>query len=918
MVLPPTVALGLRLLLVLLWSVCLPAPAISAASDHMLKLSHALQSSSFVRRGEAAVGHDKLECGMRLAAFKFAPTLPRDPIVLYDALEIKTRCDGMSLDEVMSMRRNGKASGKKKSYDPFTLRGTNAKDANAATATAQKRRENANECHDFYIGDASLPDTYPTLHDAVDAARLLPPSTRCKRIKLPPGVTYLNDTLKLGRRDSHLTIQGADDGSSWISGGIPLLVSKQDVASSELIGGGIRYEIPITDPKIKEVSGLFRLDPHLRYQRARWPNADTERALWRGDEADMLKGSGLNDGGKVREWLKPETMEGEEFVYIDLTDPSNPTGHVKDDTTMTAYNTYVSGKGGMCDVIWDTSYSSSYWCADRSAGGWAEVDNEFAKAGTVGLPVGLSYYKDDDVGQHIERWANATNAIVHARHSQSWFSNMWEVITHNKSSGVLHFGQGGSQGGRSWCRCDQCTYAGPWCKRDNDGKVIDDRLIGGGWYVENVLEELDNPGEFFYVESNRTILLLLNSTEDTDMVLVVPKLATLIDIDGADFVTISNVGFRDARKTYLEKHGVPSGGDWSLYKGAAFQIANSLKTTVKGCTFSRLDGSAIILTERTRQITIEECEFEWLGESAVAAWGRTDEWDGRDGRQPRDTLIRRNVVREIGIYEKQSSAWFQAKSCNNRLVDNIFFNMPRAAININDGFGGGNVIMNNLLFNTCRESGDHGPINTWDRQPFLWDATGQYGFNTPPHIVSKNFLVANYGASQGIDNDDGSSFYHITDNIMLGEGLKADYGGHDSVFSDNLVIVSPYDGQNCINVNFFKVGHQHKFIDNVCAVLSCSRRDCDDLIGYTYDSCRHIETFPLLANNTYYTKNGNASLNCANDIFAIDVLQKRFNNKIEAGSSSHVLPNDDVIARWLFDKITLMKGRNEGIANLVV
>ena len=83
-----------------------------------------------------------------------------------------------------------------------------------------------------------------------------------------------------------------------------------------------------------------------------------------------------------------------------------------------------------------------------------------------------------------------------------------------------------------------------------------------------------------------------------------------------------------------------------------------------------------------------------------------------------------NVAREIGHYEKQSSCWFQAKSALNTLIGNIMFNMPRAAININDGFGGGNDVSEvvvcetcqshhtyqELLFNTCRESTDHGCI----------------------------------------------------------------------------------------------------------------------------------------------------------------------------------------------------------------
>ena len=67
----------------------------------------------------------------------------------------------------------------------------------------------------------------------------------------------------------------------------------------------------------------------------------------------------------------------------------------------------------------------------------------------------------------------------------------------------------------------------------------------------------------------------------------------------------------------------------------------------------------------------------------------------------------------------------------------------RRTQNFNDGFGGGNTIHDDLLFNSCRESSDHGPFNSvraprpasqsvnslavvtlargsqWDRQPYM-------------------------------------------------------------------------------------------------------------------------------------------------------------------------------------------------------
>ena len=64
-----------------------------------------------------------------------------------------------------------------------------------------------------------------------------------------------------------------------------------------------------------------------------------------------------------------------------------------------------------------------------------------------------------------------------------------------------------------------------------------------------------------------------------------------------------------------------------------------------------------------------------MGASAFAAWGWTSRClngncsvrlpypvgpDGRGGEQPRHTTISHNLVREIGIWQKQSSMWFQA------------------------------------------------------------------------------------------------------------------------------------------------------------------------------------------------------------------------------------------------------------------
>ena len=169
--------------------------------------------------------------------------------------------------------------------------------------------------------------------------------------------------------------------------------------------------------------------------------------------------------------------------------------------------------------------------------------------------------------------------------------------------------------------------------------------------------------------------------------------------------------------------------------------------------------------------------------------------DGTDGEHPRYNQIISNTAREVGLYEKQSSFYVQAKTAQSFIQGNVFFNGPRAGINSNDGFGGGDDISRNLVFSTCRESGDHGPLNSWDRQPFLTDVrTGAPSMYMAWRSIHHNFFIDNYSPQEDVDNDDGSAYYRTHDNFFVygGQGMKNDFGGHDNRHYDNIYA---YPGQ---------------------------------------------------------------------------------------------------------------------------
>ena len=145
---------------------------------------------------------------------------------------------------------------------------------------------------------------------------------------------------------------------------------------------------------------------------------------------------------------------------------------------------------------------------------------------------------------------------------------------------------------------------------------------------------------------------------------------------------------------------------------------------------------------------------------------------------------------------RQSSAWAQQLTAETWIEGNVFFNSPRAAINFNDGFAGGDTIIGNLLFGHCRETTEVGPMNSWHRAPYIYDhglvddnstnempslaeiaAGATPGYRAAPpgvgSVINKyrklrhNFLIGNYNVYDTMETDDASSRYMTTSNYLL-------------------------------------------------------------------------------------------------------------------------------------------------------
>jgi hypothetical protein len=111
-------------------------------------------------------------------------------------------------------------------------------------------------------------------------------------------------------------------------------------------------------------------------------------------------------------------------------------------------------------------------------------------------------------------------------------------------------------------------------------------------------------------------------------------------------------------------------------------------------------------------------------------------------------------------------------SANLTLRGNVIFNAARAGVNINDGFAGGHLLTQNLIFNTVRETNDHGGINSWDRQPYAWRPWDPNDVSALPMVERENFVINNFNSVWSLCHDDGSNAWVDEDNFLPWSGAR--------------------------------------------------------------------------------------------------------------------------------------------------
>ena len=421
--------------------------------------------------------------------------------------------------------------------------------------------------------------------------------------------------------------------------------------------------------------------------------------------------------------------------------------------------------------------------------------------------------------ERVKEWKNPIGGYIHALHQHLWGSKHYQIIGVDKEGNL--------------------KLKGGW-QENRGGNPNNPEFVGGYHkeflFVENIFEELDAPGEWFFDSETLTLYLIPEdgvNLNDAQVIAAFRK--QLFVIKGSlenpvRYVQFKNLSFKYSGHIFMEPYERVTRGDWSITRQGAIFFENTEHCLVQDCTFADLGGNAVFISDYNRHINIKGCLFENLGESAICFLGNDkavrsgairyenniplDQIDRTPGPKsteyPSFCNVEDNLIRKVGMISKQTAGVFISKSQDIIISHNTIYDIPRAGICINDGTWGGHVIEFNDVFDTVKESGDHGPFNSWGRDRH-WQSSHGGGFDKGdqsyaradsrldtdrPVIIRNNRWKHNSGFSWGIDLDDGTSNYQLYNNLCLGCSYKLREGFYRLV-ENNICIGPNPPGKHC-------------------------------------------------------------------------------------------------------------------------
>ena len=346
--------------------------------------------------------------------------------------------------------------------------------------------------------------------------------------------------------------------------------------------------------------------------------------------------------------------------------------------------------------------------------------------------------------------------------------------------------------------------------------------------VENIFEELDAVGEWYYKKS--TGQLFFWPPAGTDLNTATIELASLtgllrfvgsgpatatsvqyIQFDGITFTHTYRTLFSAATKgasAAADTFEKITKSDWGMVRNGTVFMRNAENITIKNCLFDQVGGNGVFMSGYNRHNIVYNNDFEETGASCVGLFGMrssircpnswsttptcTDRTPGPlTNEYPGYCVIDNNMMNHLGRFEKQTSGVTLSATMGDTIRHNTIHDIPRAGINYCDGCFGGHLVEYNWVYRCVQETSDHGPFNAWGR-----DRNERFGSSDTTATkldawqtttVRQNRFEAPVGMF-GIDLDDQASNYYQYKNLLIGGGHKLQWN-RNNTYLNNVIVM---------------------------------------------------------------------------------------------------------------------------------
>jgi hypothetical protein len=306
-------------------------------------------------------------------------------------------------------------------------------------------------------------------------------------------------------------------------------------------------------------------------------------------------------------------------------------------------------------------------------------------------------------------------------------------------------------------------------------------MKGNRFFIDNALEELDTPGEWYYDRKAKRLDFWPPGGENPDGKVSVSVLSELVQIEG------------DRKNQKFVENIHLRGFTLAESRGSLVTLKLAAHCTIAGCTLTNCGSTAIALSERSHHVRILGCDIAHVGGCGITLDDMVD-WNHRLEDRVSHNVISNNHVHHVGEYDAWGAIMINP-SCggnvthNNVVSHNLVHDTPRQGITFN-GFR--NVVEYNHVHHTNQEQSDTGAIGMGSRDIYERGSIIRYNFihDTGGYNMLRPGVWDYPHYCWGVYLDDYTSGVHVFGNIIARtyRGGVMVHGGQDNVIENNIIV----------------------------------------------------------------------------------------------------------------------------------